>query len=307
MVYGRTRSKSMLLLVALMTMLAALPASSHSGAKPTVGGVTVESNRSFEVTWEAVLNALESNQNITVIDTVDHAAAAASVGLALEPNRVVFFGNPNLGTPVMQAGQTAGIDLPQKIHVYVSDGTVYVAYNAAELLADRHDAGSAPTLDTIAGALATLSSVGADAEVDDRTPGTERYRNNSGLVTVRSEFSVDETWDRLLAAIGSSPANILFALDHQANAARVGLDLGPTRVVVFGNPNLGTPLMQTAPSTGIDLPLKMLVWEDADGDVFLTYNSTDYLGKRHFIKGQRDLLSTIGEALANFAQIATSD
>ena len=104
---------------------------------------------------------------------------------------------------------------------------------------------------------------------------------NPGLVIKASPFSVAETESRLLAVLAAQGLNVFATIDHAANAAGVDLDLPPTRVVLFGNPNAGTPLMQCAPSIAIDLPQKVLIWADASGQVQLAYNDPMYLAARH--------------------------
>ena len=313
----RTRRVVAVLAAGLLLALAWAPAASAEGGgtgdpshrhHPRVPGmVIVESDRDVETTWSALLAALDANPNIRTVATIDHAAAAASVGLELAPNRVVVFGNPNLGTPLMQTNQTTGIDLPQKIQVFEHRGRVWVGFNDATYLRARHDLGDQPSLDVIAGALRNLTAAATGREVASEpgrrdAAGVHRFAKRPGLVTVASDADVDTTWDRLLAAIDASPASVAFTVDHQAGAASVGRDLRPTRLVVFGNPNLGTPLMQKRPTAGIDLPLKFLVWEDADGQTFVTTNGMP-LARRHRLN--RSDLSTIRGAVKNFLRVAT--
>jgi len=257
-------------------------------------------------TWNTLIGALEGNPNIRIVTNINHAAAADMAGLDLAPNRVVVFGNPNLGTPLMVENQTTGLDLPQKIHVFEQNGEVYVGFNDVTYLDARHDLGDQPTLTMIAGALRNLTAAATATDVDD-IDDPKRIRRGryckTGLTTVASNGTIDETWDRLLAAIEGSPANIAFTVDHEAGADSVGLDLRPTRLVVFGNPNLGTPLMQEKPTIGIDLPLKILVWEDADGDTFVTTNDIDFLAARHGIR-EADL-GPISTAIGNFMRVAS--
>lgn len=267
-----------------------------------LGMVIVESERSFEATWEALIDALDANPNISIAAVVDHAAAAAGAGLDLEPNRVVVFGNPALGTPVMAASRTAGLDLPQKMHVWEDGARVFVGYNSVDYLRARHDTGSVPTLDTIAGALAALAEVASGNPPKPWLPGLRRIDRRPGLVTETSDSSFETTWSRLLAAIDQSPAAVAYTIDHGANS---GGALPPTRLVVFGNPNLGTPLMQASATTGIDLPLKILVWEDADGVTQVSTNDIEFLRKRHRIRGAKGSLELIGGAIANFMAAAT--
>lgn len=275
-----------------------------SGAPPRVPGmVIVESDQDVVTTWSTLVGVLDANPNIRVIATVDHAAAAASAGLELDANRVVFFGNPRLGTPLMQVNQTVGIDLPQKIQVFEQAGRVWVGFNDTTYLQARHRLGDVGTLEVIARALRNLTSAATATDVTaaDDAYGVQRFAKNSGLFTVASDADVDVTWDRLLAAIDGSPASVAFTVDHQAGAASVGLELRPTRLVVFGNPVLGTPLMQKSATAGIDLPVKILVWEDSGGQTYVTTND-ERLARRHRIPAPQ--LETIGGAVSNFVNVA---
>ncbi|UDL05943.1 DUF302 domain-containing protein [Marinobacter sp. CA1] len=128
-----------------------------------------------------------------------------------------------------------------------------------------------------------------------------------GLVRVASEHSVAETADRLVTNLEARGMTVFDRIDHRAGAEGVGLTLPPTEVVVFGNPKAGTPLMHCAPSVAIDLPLKALVWQDADGNVWLGYNDPAYLAERHNIEGCDAVLAKMTQALANFARQATTD
>jgi uncharacterized protein (DUF302 family) len=102
-----------------------------------------------------------------------------------------------------------------------------------------------------------------------------------GYISKLSPHSVPETIQRLGALLKSKGVAIFALIDHSGEAEKAGLKMRPTQLLIFGNPKGGTPLMLAAPSTAIDLPLKALVWEDADGKVWLSYNSPDYLQQRH--------------------------
>lgn len=126
-----------------------------------------------------------------------------------------------------------------------------------------------------------------------------------GIITVQSSNSIDETYQNLKTAIEDKDAlSIIAELDHRKNAASVDMQLRPTRILMFGNPRLGTPLMQASQTTGLDLPQKMLVYEDADGEVFIAYNDPEYLADRHNIEGQDEGLKKITGALKNLAETA---
>lgn len=115
----------------------------------------------------------------------------------------------------------------------------------------------------------------------------------NGVVSRRSQHSVDETVERLRGVLEAKRVMTLFALvDHSGEAAKAGLTMRPTKLLIFGNPAAGTPVMVAAPSSALDLPLKILVWEDGDGHVWLSWNSPEYLGQRHGIPAE--LLRNLG-------------
>ncbi|TMC54398.1 MAG: DUF302 domain-containing protein [Chloroflexi bacterium] len=103
----------------------------------------------------------------------------------------------------------------------------------------------------------------------------------TGIVDRVSNHSVDQTVDRLKGILRSRGLNLFAQVDHSGEAEKVGLKMPPTKLLIFGSPKAGTPLMLAAPSVAIDLPLKILVWQDGEGKVWLSYNSPEYLRERH--------------------------
>ncbi len=108
----------------------------------------------------------------------------------------------------------------------------------------------------------------------------------NGLVQVASHYSVDETVKRLQAALVEKGLQVFALIDHSGEAEKVGLKMRPTKVLIFGSPKGGTPLMVAAPSLAIDLPLKALVAEDAGSKVSVTYNEPEYLKERHGVPAE---------------------
>jgi len=104
---------------------------------------------------------------------------------------------------------------------------------------------------------------------------------DNGMVHLHSRYTVAETMTRLEAAVKSKGVKIHALIDHSGDAAAAGLEMRPTQLLIFGAAKGGTPLMIAAPTLAIDLPLKALAWEDGDGNVWLSYNSPDYLRIRH--------------------------
>jgi uncharacterized protein (DUF302 family) len=106
---------------------------------------------------------------------------------------------------------------------------------------------------------------------------------NNGIVHQPSHHSVDETLAKLQALLQAKGVAVFALVDHSGEAAKVGMKMRPTKLLIFGNPKAGTPLMLAAPSVAIDLPLKILIWEDDQGKVWVSYNSTEYLAERHHL------------------------
>lgn len=154
---------------------------------------------------------------------------------------------------------------------------------------------------TLAGA-----SAGSAAASPDDCEDEEFCFRDDGLVTVEGGERVLETVQRIEDAIEEAGLLHVATIDHAENAAAIDEELRPTTLLIFGNPEAGTPLMQENQSTGIDLPQKMLVWEDSDGKVNVTYNDPAYLAARHDID-QDERIGMIAEALASLAGSATGE
>jgi uncharacterized protein (DUF302 family) len=114
---------------------------------------------------------------------------------------------------------------------------------------------------------------------------------DNGIISKRSNHSVEQTVDRLNAALQSKGVTLFALIDHSGEAQKAGLQMPPTKLLIFGSPKAGTPLMLAAPSIAIDLPLKILVWEDGQGKVWISYNSPAYLQQRHGVP--QELLQNI--------------
>ncbi len=140
-------------------------------------------------------------------------------------------------------------------------------------------------------AIATSGSLSAVAE--------------NGMIVKESNRSVTETISLLEKTLKSKGITIFARVDHAAGASKVDLSLRPTELLIFGNPKLGTPLMQSNQTAGVDLPLKALAYEDAEGKVYLVYNDPQYLSERHGLGEKAKVLEKISGALSKFTDIAT--
>ncbi len=129
--------------------------------------------------------------------------------------------------------------------------------------------------------------------------------SDNGIITKVSQQSFENTYAKLRSIIDNNPnLKILMELDHQANAANVDLELPPTRIIMFGNPRLGTPLMIGGDYTGLDLPQKILVCE-RNGQVTISYNDPSYLKNRHAISGKDEVLQKVTGALDKITSAAS--
>jgi uncharacterized protein (DUF302 family) len=128
-----------------------------------------------------------------------------------------------------------------------------------------------------------------------------------GLVTLPSRHGPQETMNRLEAAVKAKGMTVFARIDHAAGAAGVGMPLPPTEVLIFGNANAGTPLMQSVQTIGIDLPLKALVWQDAAGQTWLSYNDPAWIANRHGLGGATEAaIGNMTAALDAVAKAATA-
>lgn len=126
-----------------------------------------------------------------------------------------------------------------------------------------------------------------------------------GMISVKSAHDVPTTADKLVAVLEERGMTVFARVDHAAGAKKVDMTMEPTELVIFGNPKIGTVLMKCAPSVAIDLPLKALIWEDANGQTWLGYNDPAYLAARHKLEGCDKALGKVGKGVAGFAKAAT--
>ena len=126
-----------------------------------------------------------------------------------------------------------------------------------------------------------------------------------GLINVKSSHDVKNTADRLENILKEKGMNVFLRINHTEAARKVGQELRPTELLIFGNPKVGTPLMQCSQTMAIDLPQKALIWQDESGQVWLTYNDPQYLATRHGIDGCKAVVDKVKNALKNFAQATT--
>ena len=150
-----------------------------------------------------------------------------------------------------------------------------------------------------------LAAVPMAASFADDTAKSEP--ENTSSVSIPSAHSVSDTADKLSAILKAKGLTEFARINHAENAEKAGMSLNPTELMIFGNPKVGTPLMKCAPTVAIDLPQKMLIWQDKNDKVWLSYNTPDYLKKRHNIEGCDEVLAKVGNVLGALSKAATSE
>ena len=133
------------------------------------------------------------------------------------------------------------------------------------------------------------------------------FAASNGIVTVKSHHDVQVTADNLERALSEKGMTVFARINHAKGAASVDMALAPTEQIIFGNPKIGTPLMHCQRSVAIDLPQKMLIWEDDSGQVWITYNDPEYIKARHEVQGCDDVFQRVGSALQSFAETAAGE
>lgn len=225
--------------------------------------------------------------------TVNHSGAAASVNMELAPNQVIFAKLPRwLEKHLLRKSTTIGLDLPLKFLVFEdNDGSIKLSVNTLGYLTDRHHVRISDVVLKLTNKL--IRQFGS-------TDG-----EGFGLMTVESSQSFEDTVQALQDAISVNPSvRIPLVLDYGNSSKKQGhkryRNSFPV-LIVFGSPNIGTPLMQADPRMGIDLPLKFLVWKDQQGRVNITYNNPHFIAGRFNLEGQDGRLDAIANTLKNLA------
>lgn len=268
-----------------------------------IGIVYFQSAFNLEDSYTNFKSALGKNEKIKIFSELDYTRNEASVNGNVPNSRLILFGNPGLGTPLMQQNQLAGLDLPQKVLFYEEGDEVFALYNSTHYLASRYGLGEMESLAQIADALKKL--VGTAVEAGAKETTTQRVGLHQGIVNVESTGDFESTYNNLKSAIKSrGNIRLITEIDHGQNAEKAGMELRPTRLIIFGNPHRGIPFMQSAKSIGLDLPQKMLVWEDEKGKVHISYNHPQFLKTRHQLKVNEEQIKKITHALERLSHSA---
>ena len=254
--------------------------------------ITVQKEQTVQELGTQLRTQIEA-KGFKIIADVDHAASAEKVGLELRPTRLLVFGNPLGGTKLMQQDQLMGIELPLKILLWEDENAkVNLSFYNGSVLTSRYGLNEPQTvIEKVNAALSGFA--GLAEEVNVQSPELSKDK----IITKKSNHNADSTFTRLKDIVASKGLSIMAEVPHDKAAAKVDLELRPTRLLIFGNPKVGTLLMQSEQKLGIDLPLKILVHEDENGDVFVSYYNASFLSSRYGITDKEEVVNKVNGAL----------
>ena len=317
--FGKTRRS--LLLLCLLVLVVALAACEWSdmldgdddsdendntppAAETNIPGLSLAvSGRGFDATRTALRDAIADRANLSVRTEVDHQANANQANLSLRPTTVLFIRDSNRERALLTADARVALDLPLRVLVYRdSDDDTGVAFTNAAYLDARYDLDDVEnaTLDGVDDDLEAVVSAAANADLDIRASAAG-IAEGEGIRTVASDDDFNTVVNRLANAIDSRDAlTRVDTIDFQDT----GMGIGPSRLFIFGNPRVGTPLMRSNQTIGIDLPQKMLVVQASDGAVRIYYNDPGFVADRHDVDNRDDEVDTIADLLADIADEA---
>ena len=253
--------------------------------------ITISKEKSVSQLADSLIPQLKE-KGFKIIANIDHALAAKKAGLELRPTRTIIFGNPKGGTLLMQQDQRIGLDLPLKILLWEDEaGDTQISYYNATTLTSRYGiVEPQAVISKVNGALAGFTG-------NTNIEGASVAAITEQLITKESPHTADETFEKLQQVVTSKGLYTMAIVPHDKAAASVDLELRPTRVLIFGNPKVGTLLMQSNQSMGIDLPLKVLVYEDENGKVYVSYFDATFLTNRHGITDKSEVVQKVNAAL----------
>ena len=248
-------------------------------------GFDISGANTVDEAIEKIENIL-MDQNFEITAVIDHEANAESVGLELRPTQVILFRKLFFDVSLIRRSQTAALDLPLKMLVFEDDdGNIKIKFNDVGYLVDRHEIRFRDFI------LRRL-----DARMD------QFGLNDKGIRMIRSNQTVANTVTELRAVLDEESFRIPIQINYHEEFRR----LRETTLLIFGNPKVGTRLMQNSQEIGLDLPQKFLVFEDEDGVVRIAYNDPFFIAQRAGIQGLERLLNRIANVLRGIAEEAAT-
>ena len=265
------------------------------------------SNNEFEETYSGFINAVNQNADLNIIAEVDHAANAIATGRVLNSTNTVFFTDPSFEAPILAENPLAGLDLPFEMMFFQNENSeVFAVYNAVPYLNSRYGLEGSENREELAAIMKNLTNAATTAEVKFSADAMVGFEE--GIITIESTRNFEETYNALRSAISSNEnLDIIAQVDHQATAAAENVEIPPSTLIMFSYPELEAQLIQSSQTVALDLPQKILVWQDEEEVVHISYNDTDYLIQRHMLTGNAEELQQIVQIMENLASIAAGN
>jgi len=262
-----------------------------------------ESKYDFDSTVSRLEAQLNQQDGISIFAKIEHHENAKRAGLKLSEKTVFIFGNPKQGSLLMQMDQVAGLDLPLKMLVHKEDDKTIITYSSTNYLKKRYELKKAKNLKNIERALNEIASKVSGNKV--KKSGKFSLDKHQGIKSEISEFDFETTYKRLFSALEDNPNLRIFSeIDHFKNGGNVDIGLRPTRLIVFGNPEIGTPIMLESAKIALELPVKILVWRDEAGVVKISYNDPAFLAQRFKLTTNIPQLEKMNTALETLSKNA---
>ena len=273
-------------------------------AKTKPPATIVPSSKDGNTTYNLIKETLTNVEGIGILGEIEHSANALTAGTKLPFIQTILFGNPKMGTQLMQENLVVGLDLPMKFCVYEEAKTTLISYHNSQYLKDRYGLKNDALLQKMDGALANFAKSGSGKI--DSTQEERAVNLKQGIV----EFKCKGSFDKVYSAVqwfleDNSSLSIIAEIDHQANAKSVDMELSPCKLIVFGNPKVGSQLMQSNPAIGLDLPLKLLIFEDENGSTVIAYNEPAFLANRYGISDKSEITLNMSKIILEIVGAAS--
>lgn len=276
--------KSIVLVPAVLVVVAISVITGCSrGTEEVAQGRYADPDRLFEQVFANV----RANSSAEVIADIDHSRLAAQAGSSMPPSHLLIWSEPEVEAAIIAKNQLAAIDLPLRVLAFENQdtGTAAVTFNSYDYLAQRYSLEDDTRARSLYDAAFARALKGIPDSAITRFPSDTMA--DPGLVTLLSPYDFSATKQRVLEAITAEPDTLVFGtVDFAARSKRFGVDLEPTDLILFGSPGPGGKAMAAAPTLGLDaFPQKLLVWQDTDGTVRLTFNDLTAIAKRQEVSG----------------------
>jgi uncharacterized protein (DUF302 family) len=240
-------------------------------------------SKSVDEVYTIIKSAIEANGNLEISAEVNHSEAAKSIEMEIPQSHLIIFGNPKAGTQLMLQNQAVAIDLPMKMLIYDDNGTTKIIYNNASILMNRYEI-VLPELEEKMNGL--LNKISASEIEETKLQDLKLESILSDLQTKESSLSVDKASEKLEKLLKEKEFKLISKVEHDKAAKNAGLELRPTRLFIFGKPQVGSQLMKLTSTIGLDLPMKILVYQDENGKTQVSYFKGSFLANRHSIENE---------------------